>query len=376
MEQWLINTITTFGLAFAFSGFLIPQILTIAFRKKLFDGHDERKVHKGAVPRLGGIAFVPSVVLSVLFVIGVNLRCQILPIEMELITTLVPLMLQICSLLLLYMVGIADDLIGLRYSNKFVLQVLAAALTLISGIWLGDLEGFIGIHAIPVWLGWPLTIFVIVYIVNALNLIDGIDGLAAGLSTIALITYGIVLYMGGAHIYSMLAWAGVGTLIPFLYFNIFGNTRKGKKIFMGDTGSLTIGMLISFLVLVICDSETLPADEIVCEPLVIALSPIMIPLMDVLRVAFKRIRHKKNPFMPDRSHIHHKLLALGMSSTKALLTILFSAVVFTIFNIGLAKLIGITWTFVTDFVLWTLVNMGLTKLIRRREARLGEQLYE
>lgn len=366
----------TFGLAFALSGFLIPQILIVAFRRKLFDGHDVRKIHKGAVPRLGGIAFVPSIILTILFVIGVNLRAEELQVGRELTDTIVPLLMFICSFLLLYMVGMGDDLVGLRYSNKFVLQILAAAITIISGVWLGNLEGLFGVYEMPEYISWPLTIVLIVYIVNALNLIDGIDGLAAGLSTIALCIYGVVLYVSHAHIFSLLAFAGVGALFPFLYYNIFGKESNGKKIFMGDTGSLTLGMLISFLAIEICNPQVVDPGTLSEAPMVVAFSPIMIPLLDVLRVALRRLRKKKNPFMPDRCHIHHKLLAVGFSSRKALLTILLTAVAYTVANIFIDMALGINWTVAIDIVSWILLNMLLTRLIRAKEKRLGIKLYE
>lgn len=376
MEHWLINNLLTFGLAFVLTGMLIPQILVIAFRKRLFDGHDARKVHTGEVPRLGGIAFVPAIIFSVLATVGLVLIVNSVEMHTALETTLVPLFFLICSLMLLFLVGIADDLIGVRYGAKFLFQILASVLLIGSGVWVSDFYGLFGLGTLPVYAGWPVTIVAVVVVVNAVNLIDGIDGLASGLSALALLFYGMVFYLGGKYIYSMVAFGAVGSLLPFIYYNVFGKAVRRKKIFMGDTGSLTIGMVLVFLAVNVTEYPFAKEEFTDVNPMIVAISPLLVPLFDVVRVFCRRLRCHRNPFMPDRSHIHHKLLALGLSPAAALTVILSFAMLLLAINLTLSMMVDINLLVLLDIVIWIVVNMILTRTIRTREKRLGCSLYE
>lgn len=376
MEQWLVNNLLAFGLAFVLTGILIPQILVIAFRKNLFDGHDPRKLHAGKVPRLGGIAFVPAIIFSVLATVGWSLNIDNAAMQDALGGTLVPLLFLICTLMLLFLVGIADDLIGVRYGAKFLFQVIAGLLMIVAGVWLSDLYGLVGIDSIPMGAGWVVTILFVVYVINAINLIDGIDGLAAGLAALALLFYGVIFYCGESYIYSMVAFAGFGSLLPFIYYNVFGNATRRNKIFMGDTGSLTIGMLLVFLSINILSCDF--ADEVLVKvnPMAVALAPLLIPLFDVARVFYRRVRRHRNPFMPDRSHIHHKLLALGLSPAAALAVILTASLVTLVCNVVLSVWININILLLADIAVWVACNVALTAAIRKRERSIGRRLYE
>lgn len=376
MDNWLLDNILTFVLAFLIVGTLIPQILVIAYRRKLFDSNDERKVHIGSVPRLGGIAFVPGIIFSVLFTIGVRLQLNEPGIKDLLTLDLVPVFFLFCSLTLLFLVGIADDLVGVRYSVKFVFQIMAAALTVVSGVYVTDLHGFLGIGVMPDWAGWLLTGLLTVYIINSFNLIDGIDGLAAGLATLTLAYFGMAYYDAGSYIYSMIAFGGVGTLLPFLYFNVLGNANRNRKIFMGDTGSLTIGMVIAFLAVEFTNVREYDNIFAGVNTVVVAFSPLMIPMFDQLRVFFHRIVRHRNPFLPDRCHIHHKLLLLGLSSTQSLLCILGVASLMVAVNWILARFLDVNWVIGIDLALWIIGNMAITKALRRRERIVGEKLYD
>lgn len=376
MEYWFLNNSLALGLAFLLTGILIPQILLIAFRRKLFDNHDERKIHKGAVPRLGGIAFVPSILFSVVLVIGLGLNFENAEMYGALMHSVVPLLFLICTLMLLFLVGIADDLIGVRYLSKLMFQIVCAILTVVSGAAVVNLYGFLGLWLLPNWFGWLTTGFLVVYIVNALNLIDGIDGLCSGLAAIALFFYGSVFYFAGSYIYSMIAWATFGTLVPFFYFNMFGDPERRKKIFMGDTGSLTIGMVIVFLAVEITRLPKGPDILAGVNPVIMAFAPLILPMFDVIRVFNHRVQNHRSPFMPDKCHIHHKLLALGVTQRRALGLILLGAVAFLLINLSLSPFVNVNVLVCGDILAWILVNIILTKAIRRREARVGTKLYD
>ncbi len=375
MLYWLENDLLSFAVSVLVAGILIPKIILIAFRRKLFDEIDERKIHRGIVPRLGGIAFFPAFLFSLALVIAINLRFNSSMMEDALSLTLVPIYFEICAIILLYLVGIADDLIGVRYMAKFVVQVICAVLLASSGMYIDNLYGMLWLHDLPTWLAWIFSILVAVYVVNAINLIDGIDGLASGLSTIALVFYAVVFFNGCEFIYSMLAAACAGTLFPFFYYNVFGDAKKQKKIFMGDTGALTTGMVLVFCAIaVMCAKpDFLTVDY---NPAMVALSPLIVPCFDVFRVYFHRVRKGRNPFLPDKCHIHHKLLALGMNQASALLTILAVSVAFIGANVLLSPYANPNLIFIGDIVVWTLANIALTRAIRRREKALNTTLYD
>ena len=209
---------------------------------------------------------------------------------------------------------------------------------------------------------------------TAINLIDGIDGLASGLSLIALAFYSFVFFQAKAYIYAILAGSTIGAIIPFFYWNVFGKASRHTKIFMGDTGSLTIGLLLSFFSVEVfnLNPTQLATGENI---LVIALAPIMLPCFDVVRVFFHRIRRGNNPFLPDKCHIHHKFLALGFKQWQALITILALDAIMISINLGLSPYISPTWIVLIDTAGWIVLNMALTSMIRARERRIGEKLY-
>lgn len=372
---WLENDLLALLISVVIAGILIPKIILIAFRRKLFDEVNERKIHRGVVPRLGGIAFFPAILFSMALVVAFNLRFESPLMLAAVASKTVPIYFGICAIILLYLVGIADDLIGVRYLAKFVVQIISAILLVCSGLYIDNFYGILWIHEMPLWLSFIFTAFIVVYVVNAINLIDGIDGLASGLSTIALVFYAIVFFQGGEFIYSMLAAATAGTLFPFFYYNVFGDATRQKKVFMGDTGALTTGMVLVFCAIaVMCAKpDFLTVDY---NPAMVALSPLVIPCFDVFRVYFHRVRYGRNPFLPDKCHIHHKLLALGVNQTRALLLILLASVGFIGMNVLLSPFINPTLLLLLDVVIWTGGNILLTKAIRRREHRLGQSLYD
>lgn len=375
MSSWITNDLISFSIALVLAGIIIPQILLIAFRKKLFDEVDERKIHKGVVPRLGGIAFFPSILFSIAVVVGFNLKFFGVETFGVFTESMVPVYFMICAVLLMFLVGMADDLVGVRYVAKFIVQIIASLLIVFSGMSIDNLFGFLWLNELPEWFVWMVTCFAVVYVVNAINLIDGIDGLASGLSTVAFVFYAVIFYYSGEYVYSMLSSAAAGTLLPFFYHNVFGNAKKQKKIFMGDTGALTTGMIMVF-----CAIAVLHIDRTVFSTdynlVVMAISPLIIPCFDVVRVYLHRVERHRNPFLPDKCHIHHKLLALGLNQRTALCVIMAWAVLFIVVNVVLSPYCNPTVLVGADVLIWTLANVILSKAIARRERRLKVSLYD
>lgn len=366
-----IIVISTFVSSAFIASVIIPRILLIATRKRLYDIPDARKVHSKAIPRLGGVSFYPTILFSFCYIFAL---CQLFGCKLDgvQIDALIPeLFLLVCGMTLLYLTGIADDLVGVRYRQKFLIQVICATFLPLSGLWINDFYGLFGLHEIPFWLGIPFTMFVIVFITNAINLIDGIDGLASGLSSVSLLILGILFFQKELWAYSMIAFATLGVLVPFFYYNVFGSAEKARKIFMGDTGSLTLGYIISFLI-VKYSMYNPNVTTYTNAALLIALSTLIVPLFDVIRVVLLRIRLGKNPFEPDRNHIHHKLLAIGLSTKKAMVLLIFLAALFSLMNILLIPYVNNTLLIVVDILLWIGVNLWWNGLRKKKASLVNE----
>jgi UDP-N-acetylmuramyl pentapeptide phosphotransferase/UDP-N-acetylglucosamine-1-phosphate transferase len=275
------------------------------------------------------------------------------------------------SMIIIYTVGFVDDVLGLNARTKFIFQIIAASILPLSGLYINDLYGLFGIHDIPFFIGAPFTVLTIVFINNAINLIDGIDGLSAGLSLIALMGFLVYFMLGGIWVYSILIAGLMGVLISFLYFNIFGTTEKGTKIFMGDSGSLTLGFILSFLLVKLSmknpDVITLPHNN-----LLLAGSLLIVPIFDVFRITFVRLKHGKAIFDADKNHIHHKIMRTGMSQHNALILILGLACFYIILNISAYNYLGFSMILITDIMIWVLFHLTINHYIKKKG---GEVFY-
>ncbi len=358
----------SFALAAIIAGFIIPQILLISFKKKLFDIPNERKVHNQAIPRLGGVSFFPTILFTIALVLGLRYKFGYTIPEFMAGYFVLESMFVICGLTLLYIVGIADDLIGVRYRKKFAVQILCGIFFPLSGLYINNLYGLFGIHEIPEYIAYPFTVLVVVFVTNAINLIDGIDGLASGLSSVSLVILGALFFYDRLWVYSMIAFATFGVLLPFFFYNVFGSAGKKRKIFMGDTGSLTLGYIISFLVIKysMCNSDVMPYQP---GAIVIAFSTLIIPMFDVVRVVCVRARQGKGLFTADRNHIHHKFLAMGFTPRKAMMTIIGMACLFSAVNIVLAQYIDLTFIVCGDVVAWIVLQLWFNRIRKIRSIK-------
>ena len=236
----------------------------------------------------------------------------------------------------------------------------------LSGLYINNFYGLFGIYLIPAEVGIPLTMLLVVFITNAINLIDGIDGLASGLSMVALLVFGVLFVHFRMWSYAMLAFVTVGVIIPFFSYNVFGSADLGRKIFMGDTGSLTLGYILSFFVIKYCMYEPDMLLTMKTSPVLVSFSVLMVPCLDVIRVVLRRARNKRSLFMPDKTHIHHKFLAMGFSPRRALVTIQLMSACFCAFTIVAILYMNNTLVFVIDVVVWTLLNLWFDHVINRK----------
>jgi UDP-N-acetylmuramyl pentapeptide phosphotransferase/UDP-N-acetylglucosamine-1-phosphate transferase len=372
MSLWYVNILAIFVLSALFAGVLLPRILLIAYRKRLFDVPDARKIHQQVVPRLGGVAFCPIVFVSFILLSGMNLSLGHTELHSAVGSEAQGLTYACGALSILFLVGVADDLIGVRYRVKFLIQLACGLMLLAGGFSLTHLCGMFGLQALTPWVAFPLTLFAVIFILNAINLIDGLDGLASGLSIIALLVYGLSFLFLEVYLYAALSFAFLGVLVPFYYYNVFGKANRGRKIFMGDTGSLTIGMIISLLSLKLLSVASTSAAPVLPNPFALAFAPLLVPCMDVVRVYLHRVRHGQSPFLPDKNHIHHKLIACGLGPHSAMIALVCASLLLTLANILLSGVMDITLLLLVDAVFYTVANLLLTRFIKAKSTKLEE----
>ena len=324
----LIQILSCFIMALCISLYAVPIIVRIDRSLQLFDKPNERSSSKTPIPTLGGIAiFFSFAFVSIIAMIGYNMP--------ELIFIL-------AATMLIFFVGLKDDLVDLSPNKKLIIEIIAAGIIVFPGhIRFTNLHGLFGITEIGLIPSALITIFVIIVIVNAFNLTDGIDGLAASLSILISFILGSWFLLSNHYSYAILAFSLAGAVGGFLYFNLYG-TRY--KIFMGDTGSLVLGMVISILIIRfnefnIDQTQPYAVDSVPA----VSFGILAYPLIDTIRVMIIRIMQRRSPFSADKNHLHHRLLSLGLShkkSTYAILVtnILFILVLFTLHEIGILRL--------------------------------------
>ena len=314
--------------AFIVSYFSIPAIIQVAKVKKLFDEPDERKIHKLIIPTLGGLGIFAGFILAILLGSPVGAS------ELQYF---------VAAAVVIFFLGIKDDILILSAGKKFVGQLLAAGIVIkFGGVQITNMHGFLGIAEMPQIVSIIFTMFTIVVIINSFNLIDGVDGLAGSLGLLTSIVFGVYFAYEGQITYAVMAFALGGSLLAFLFYNF-----SPAKIFMGDTGSLLIGLINSILVIKfinIAGNSNMHIPLQAAPALGIAI--LIVPLFDTLRVFGLRILDRRSPFSPDRTHVHHFLLDLGFSHQKITLlclatNICFIILAFTLRHLGTTLVIGI-----------------------------------
>ena len=292
----MFDVILSLAISFTVTFLAIPVIINVAEMKKLFDVPDARKVHQSAITPLGGIGIFAGFVFGCL--LTVNFKSSF---EFQYF---------IAATLVIFFLGLKDDILVISPIKKFIGQVLTAFLIIYYGrIQIRSMHGFFGIQELPEMFSLILTYFAVIVIINSFNLIDGVDGLAGSLGLMSSVLFGIYFLRVDMPSYYILAFSLSGSLLAFLIFNF-----QPAKIFMGDTGSLLIGSVNAILVIKFINtaSDTDIVFPVASSP-AIGFTILMIPLLDTLRVFAIRIFKRRSPFSPDRNHIHHLLLDRGFS---------------------------------------------------------------
>lgn len=287
----------------------MPIVIKVFRSIDLLDIPDKRKIHSEGTPSLGGIAIFSGIIFS----LSISASFTVLATQKYFLG----------ATLLIFLLGVRDDLSSLLAKHKLVIQIFAAVLVIYFGGWrINGLNGLFGIESFPYGLNEMFTIFVIVVMTNAFNLIDGIDGLAGSIALLITLFFGWYFYNVNYLLSAMISLSIAGAVLGFLLFNWFPS-----KVFMGDTGSMMLGFMIStLLVQFLAVPESLAWKLNVSSPVSIGIALLILPVYDTLRVFFIRFFQGKSPLTPDRNHIHHTLLKLGLNHGQStILLILYNA---------------------------------------------------
>ncbi|WP_134089999.1 MraY family glycosyltransferase [Olivibacter sp. XZL3] len=302
----MLTSLLPFSLAFLTALIAIPAIIKIAYSKRLVDDPslESRKIHKHSVPNLGGVAvFSAFALISCLFV-----NDNMLP-KANFI---------FAAGIIIFTIGLKDDLVALDPYKKFVAQFITAFIVVyFADIRFTNFYGVMGIHEIGPILSYTFTSFVVVFIINAFNLIDGINGLLGSISLFVSLIYGALFYFVDEQGLCILSFSLAGAILGFLKYNM----RKRARIFMGDAGAYSIGFIVAILTIRFVeiykfDAVTNPAPWVHAAPAV-AIALLIMPIFDTFRVFTLRVLRGKSPFMADRNHLHHRLLDLGLTHLQA-----------------------------------------------------------
>ncbi len=315
----MYDIVLAFITSFLVTFFAIPSIINIARKRHLVDEPGERRAHSVSTPSLGGIGIFVGTLFSILLWTPFKHFGDLQYI--------------LCSFIIVFLLGTKDDLDPVEPKKKFLVQIFAASiLVFFADMRITSLYGIFGIESISVPLSAILTIFIIIVIINAFNLIDGINGLSGSIGVLMAVTFGTWFFLVDRMELSSVAFALVGSVVAFLYYNI-----TPAKIFMGDTGSLFVGIAASILAINFIEyhNELVNSKYAFESAPAVAVGILILPLFDTLRLVFQRLVSGKSPFNADRNHIHHLLLDIGLSHMQAtaILIVINMAFIFLVYNL-------------------------------------------
>lgn len=358
-KTMIICCAAAFALSVSFSSLLMPLILKFCKSRCLFDLPNVRKIHQTTnIPRLAGVAFAPCVAVSVAVVMACS--CAIVDgvanknFNILLIST---------GVAVIFLAGLVDDIKGLHPQIKLVMQAFAVCVLPVSG--LSVCSSVLGCCAIAVPFDFILTMFVAVYVINAINFIDGIDGLCGVFSILVMLVLLPFFVLKGDMACALVAAAVVGAVAAFLPYNLFGRAERGTKMFMGDTGSLTLG----FIICTLCMRAAAYGDEVGCRgvsPKVISISLLALPMFDLYKVAIVRTVHHRNVFDADKSHIHHRLMAAGLSQHQSLAAIIALVALILLANCALSAYRSMAFIALLDILCMAIGSLLIEYIIKVR----------
>ena len=375
----MILLILVFFTSFFVMLYSTPPLIKVAILKRLFDEPGERKIHKRIVPTIGGIIIFAATLFS--FSLWFNVDLNEID-KTRSIQYIKEFKLIIATSIVLFFVGVKDDIIGTAPIKKLVAHVIVALmLILIGDIRITGLHGIFEVYEIPYWGSVFLSLFTYVVVVNGFNLIDGVDGLAAGIGFITCMALGVWFIFADDYVFASLAFSLGGALFGFIMFNF-----HPAKIFMGDSGSLIIGLIICILTIKLIEypADILHGTFLYLSKPVYAIAAIIYPLTDTLRIFIIRAAKGNSPFSADRNHLHHRIIDCGLGQTSTVLIIyIFNiiAIGITVFshylgNANLALIILIAYTALSFILLEIIFRLKRKPLLKIIEEEISDDQEE
>jgi UDP-N-acetylmuramyl pentapeptide phosphotransferase/UDP-N-acetylglucosamine-1-phosphate transferase len=316
MDYTIFRNLLPLTWSFLITVFAIPSIIHLAHKKRLLDEPNLRTVHEMKTPRLGGLAIFAGFISAITIFGNLEFSVQHL----------------LAGCVIIFFIGLKDDIEAVSAFKKFFIQVLATVIVIFMGdTYITSFQGVFGIWELEQGISYLFTFLMIIGITNAFNLIDGLDGLAGSIIFIVAGTFGIFFAFNDQFmyaIYSYVAFSLLGSIIGFLRYNL-----NKAIIFMGDTGSLLSGFILSVLAVKFIEMKPIESTP------AMALAILIIPITDTLRVFFLRVLNGKSPFSPDKNHIHHRFIDLGFTQASIVI-ILCIANLIPIIIIMLLKNVG------------------------------------
>lgn len=296
-----------FVIAFIATKWIFPKALNIALAKNIVDNPNARKLQRTPVPILGGLTIFFGMTMGIASAIMQGDYVDIFPV--------------LVSMILILIIGTIDDIIDLTPSFRFLIEIMIVLVLIFSsGASLNDFHGLWGFWEVPMWFSLMLTIVAAVGMINAINLIDGVDGLSSGFCIMASSLFGIMFYFAGNGSMLVLAAVAIGALIPFFFHNVFGRT---SKMFIGDGGTLLMGIILStFVIRTLTHGTSCASLDPNLGLIPFTISVMSIPVFDTLRVMSIRMLRGKSPFSPDKTHLHHLFIEMGFSHIGTTVSIL------------------------------------------------------
>lgn len=292
------------------------KILQIAKEKNIVDNPDARKLQKRPIPVMGGVAVFIGVVAGVLCgmalqsVLGHNVNGSVMAV--------------ICAMMVMLYVGSMDDIVGLTPRCRLIIEVLTIlGLIYATGVCVDTFHGLWGVDRFSWYIGVPLTVFGGVGIINSINMIDGVNGLSSGLCIACSVMFGCVFIKTHDTANAVLAFTMAASLFPFLMHNVFGNR---SKMFIGDAGTMIMGVLLTWFTMSVLHADSAISyygSTTKVNLIALSLAIMSVPVADTLRVMSMRILKKKSPFQPDKTHLHHVFINVGVSHSVTSLTEIF-----------------------------------------------------
>lgn len=362
MSFYIIVFVIPFLVSVFLGGYVIPRMKLVFTANNNFAVASSKSEGQHNFIEIGGLSIFPLMLVSICVTLAIpHVLGDDSFLEHKMDQSIMRILQVIAGLSLMYVVGLKEDLHGTNTKNIFLGLLLVSAMFPATGLWINDLHGLFGVYEIPTWVGMPLTVLLAIYITEIFKLMDGIDGLESGISTIALCVFIMFCSWKGFVIGGVISSAALGLIAPYWVMKMLN--RRSKKTILGNSGSYIMGYVIAYLTIGLTRQGG-PGGVLPEYMLIICFSVIMLPALDLLRVLRSRVKDSRALLLADKNQINHKLIRTGMGRTKVVVCLLFM----TLFVVGLTTYLAylelnLTYIFIIDMILYVVMHYVINYFI-------------